>query len=107
MSAPYLFTPVPAFTLPVSTGQDLYVDFQNQSGNYAEGTVGSLQIDTPTQTVVAATLSGIHATVVVPASTCDTILSKTLWRFIITLPSGVNVVPCNGQVQRFDGKPTS
>ena len=104
-----LFTPPAMFTLPLAQGQDLSIDFQNQDSsqnplNYANGTTVTLQIDAPTQIVADAIVSTFHATVLVPAATVDAVTSRTLWRCIVTLPNGTNVVPCNGTVARFDGK---
>lgn len=117
MTAPVLFAPPSVYTLPLSLGQDLVVDFQRQDStggtpvftDYDVGTTVTLQIDPPlgttaVQLAAQAVITGYHAVVTVPSTTTDLIVKRVLWRAIITLPDGTHLVPVNGLVARYDGK---
>lgn len=109
-----LFAPPSIFDLPLSLGKDLIVDFQRQvtSGtppvgtltNYDDGTVVSLIIDTDPQIVGVATITDYHAVIKILSATTDLIIKRTIWRCLVTLPDGSDLVPCNGLTIRWDGK---
>ena len=105
-----LVNPPKNFTLPLSRGQDLVIDFQNQDTNgasldYPDGTTLTLIIDGAVPVSQAATISGGHAMVFVPYTTTDQILARVTWRCVIDLPGSpdVHIVPCNGTTSRADG----
>lgn len=109
-----LFDPPSIFNLPLSLGKDLVVDFQRQVTSgfppvavdtaYEAGTTVSLIIDTTPPTVAVATINGFHAVVRIPSEVTDHIKSKLLWRCRVSLLDATDLVPCNGQTIRFDGK---
>jgi hypothetical protein len=112
---PNLFNPPASYTLPLSKGQDLVVDFQNQdtSGNplaYADGTTVTLVIDATTQVTAVATISTYHAVCYLPYTSTDLISPSALWRAIAEIPGGlgtpasIEVVLVNGTVVRSDGR---
>jgi len=107
-----LYPPPAVFTLPLSLGRDLSVDFQRQDSlgnavNYASGTTVVLIIDSTPPVNASATVSGNHATVLVASTVVDLIPKGVLWRCRVTLPDTTHVVPANGQVTRWDGKPAT
>lgn len=120
-----LFNPPPAFTLPLSLGGDLHVDFiykpmvVNSSGqpvldsngkpqyavaNYPAGASVKLVIEGEPDIVGNATISGSHAVVHLNYTVTDTVRRGTLWAAIITYADGLDKVICNGKVVRSDGK---
>jgi hypothetical protein len=111
-----LINPPATYELPLTTGRDLVVDFQNQA---ADGTA----IDWPnhaTVTVVieprgaepitaAATIEGNHAVCYISHTVADAVRGTPVWRCKATLPGGLgttnplNDVFVNGLVGRYDG----
>lgn len=114
MTTPFLFTPPPKYTLPLSLGGDLVVDFKNNpSGdgatfvNYASGVAVSLVIDTTSPVTAAATVSGSDANVFIDNTVTDTIPAGTGWRLLVSSPASTSdsvatVVAAYGAVKRFD-----
>jgi hypothetical protein len=103
-----LFDPPRIFSLPLSLGKDLVVDFQRQvSGvpaDYDSGTVVTLIIDTVVPIVGLATITGHHAVVSIPSEVTDAIKAGLLWRCLVTLPDATDLVPANGTTARYDGR---
>src|ERR1700752_3289091 len=100
-----LFNPPAQYTLPLSLGQDLVVDFQNQDTsrnplNYPGGTTVTLVIDTNPQIVADATISTYHAVCYIASTTVDAVSPGVLWRCLAVVaggtgtPSTVEVVLC-------------
>lgn len=117
-----LFTPPASYQLPLSRGQDLVVDFQNQDSNgnavnYPDGATVTLVIDrvaggSPSVST-AATISGNHAVCYLSHTTTDHIYDGAQWRCVAVIPGGlgtpatVNVVLVNGTVSKGDGQMSS
>src|SRR5258708_38746257 len=104
-----LFPTPQNFDLPLSLGQDLSIDFQRQddAGNpldYDIGTTVTLIIDAAEPINGVAIVNGHHANVLVLSEVVDLVKKATLWRCRITLPDNTDIVPCNGQIIRYDGK---
>lgn len=108
-----LVSPPAVFTLPLSKGSDLVVDFQQVDPNnptsfidYATGTTVALVIDASPQIIVNATISGHDALVRMESEVADTVATMTLWRLIVTIPGSpaTETVAVNGTVARFDGR---
>lgn len=112
MTAPNLFDPPPKYTLPLSKGQDLSVDFRNNpSGDgttfvaYDAGVTLTLVIDSDTPTTAVATISTYHAVVKVESTVVDAIPAGKAWRVILSTPTSptTETVAANGKTKRFDG----
>src|SRR5262245_19818611 len=117
--------PFPArFALPLATGGDLYVGFiykplvTDESGepvldadgkrqyavaDYPAGATLALTIDTATPIIVDADIVGAVATVWEDKAVADTVAANLLWRAVLTLADGRDVVLCNGRTMRSDG----
>lgn len=125
MSAPYLWSPPPKFILPFSEGGDCSVNFvykpllvddngspilDNQGKeqypvtDYPVGATVTLTIDTTPPLVVAATITGSVASVVVPQPVADTVPRGAKWNLVLLCPGGQKLVMCNGTTARSDGK---
>lgn len=109
---PNLFNPPGVFALPLSTGGDLVVDFQNNpSGDqttfvdWDAGVTVTLAIDSATPISQAATISTYHAVVKIESTVTDLIPKNTYWRLIVSNPTSptTEIIACNGKVARFDG----
>lgn len=107
-----LFNPPQVFSLPLSLGGDLVVDFQNNpSGDgstfvaWADGVTVTLVIDAATPVMAAATITGAHAVIHVPYALVDVVKAKTLWRLLVVTPGSpsTETVAVNGLVVRADG----
>lgn len=112
----YVVPPTPIEDLPVTEGKDIIVDFQRTdptSGDpvdYDVGAVVSLIIETDPPIVATATPDGFHAICRIPAEETPpaTVKQGTQWRCEVAVPDGgdtIGLVPMNGRVVRFDGKP--
>jgi hypothetical protein len=108
-----LVSPPAVFTLPLSKGSDLVVDFQQVDPanptafiDYADGTTVALVIDATPQITAAATISGHDALVRVESEVTDLVPNMTLWRLIVTIAGSpaTEIVAVNGTVARFDGR---
>lgn len=115
MTSPNLFNPPARYTLPLSKGQDLVVDFQSKdsAGNpadYAPGAIVTLVLDTATPVTATATVNSDHAICYLPYTDVDQIPPSTVWRVVATIPGGTGTPPtietvlANGTVARFDGR---
>lgn len=108
---PNLFDPPPKYSLPLSKGGDLSVDFRNNpSGDgetfvdYDSGVTVTLVVDTTPATAVDAVVSTSHAAVKIESEVTDTIANNTKWRLIVsslTSPT-TETVAAYGTVKRFD-----
>jgi hypothetical protein len=106
-----LFDPPPVYTLPLSLGGDLSVDFQNNpSGDnqtfvdYGVGVTVTLVIDTDPALEVDADVTDYHAVVKVESEVTDLIDTDTKWRLIVASPTTptTETVAARGKVKRFD-----
>lgn len=110
MTTPFLFDPPPRYTLPLSKGGDLAVQFLNDPNNdntyvdYDAGVTVTLKVDTPSPLSVAASISGHTATVKVESTVTDLIEANVSWRLIISTPTSpsTEVVAAYGKTKRFD-----
>lgn len=111
-TTPNLFDPPPKYTLPLSKGQDLSVDFRNNpSGDgttfvdYDPGVTVTLTIETDTPIAQAATIDGHHAYVKVESTLTDPIKDGKAWRVVVSTPTTptTETVGANGKTKRFDG----
>lgn len=120
-----LFDPPAKFSLPLSLGDDLNVDFiykpqvldgdgnpvlgEDNKPTYAEadwpeGATVTLVIDTSPPLKAEATVAGSHALVLVDYLVADQIKRGVLWRLVLTTSDGIDTVMVNGTVTRQDGK---
>jgi hypothetical protein len=111
-----LYRPPLVCNLPLSTGQDLLVDFQCQDGDgnpvdYPDGVTVTLVIELWRLGLVSApaVMSGANAVCFVAHQTTDQMDDGTIWRCQVTTPGSlgtpatINVVPVNGTTKRYDG----
>jgi hypothetical protein len=120
VAATNLFAPPAVYTLPLTKGRDLVIDFKQKMPDgegvlvyteYGEGVEVLLIIDTAPEPIVAeAVIDGYHAVVKVESDITDDIPGGTYWRCLVSIPDNgseattTDLVPCNGRVSRFDGK---
>ena len=106
-----LFEPPPKYTLPLSRGGDLSVDFRNNpSGDgitfiaYDLGVTVTLIIDTVTPISAVAVINSYHATVKIESGVADTIDSGIGWRLILSSPTSptTETIAAYGKTKRFD-----
>lgn len=107
-----MLIPAPtSFSLPLSLGGDLVIDFQQVDPvtkspvAYGGGITLTLIIDANTPITALATISVADATVQIESSVCDTIKAGTPFRLIERVPGSpaTNTVVLYGNVTRFDG----
>lgn len=111
-----LGSPPPVCNLPLSTGQDLVVDFECQDGNgnsvdYPDGVSVTLIVELWRLGLVSApaVMTGSHAVCYVSHQTTDQLDDGTIWRCQVTAPGSlgtpptINLVPVNGTTKRYDG----
>ena len=119
-----LFPEPPAYELPLSTGNDLVVNFlykpllvdedgpvldgngkkQFVEADYPDGAVVKLIIEGGEEnTEITAEIVGSMATAFADHSLLDVIKSKKKWRSVVTYVSGIDKVMCNGLTKRYDG----
>lgn len=112
----YVVPPPPIEDLPVTEGKDIIVDFQRTDPashaplDYDDGSIVSLIIETTPPIIATATPEGSHAICRIPADQTppETVKQGTLWRCEVAVVDGadtIGLVPMNGRVVRFDGKP--
>lgn len=105
-----LFEPPPKYTLPLSKGGDLVVDFRNDPNNdedyvdYDSGVTVTLIVETDPALEVEADITGHHAVVKIESTVADTIPTGTVWRLIHSSPTdpSTETVAAYGKVKRFD-----
>lgn len=110
-----LIDPTPTFSLPVSAGGAVVVNFQQVDPgdestfvDYGVGVSVTLTIDTTPPIVAEAVVSGHDAVVRVEADSTSAVAMPrgTLWRVVVTTPGDppTPIVGANGTVARYDGK---
>lgn len=109
-----LFDPPPVYSLPISRGGDLIVDFKNKVPDsspatyedYPVGVTVVLVIDTDAPVTATAAISTHHAVVRIESEVADTIPKSKLWRCIYRVAGSpvTDVIVANGQTERHDGK---
>lgn len=105
-----LFEPPPKYTLPLSKGGDLAVQFLNDPNDdenyvdYGAGVTVTLIIDTDPVTTAVAAISGHTATVKIESSVTDLIAANSAWRLIVSNPTvpTTEIVAANGKTKRYD-----
>lgn len=120
-----LFTAPQEFSLPLSKGGDLFVEFvympakldsggnvvRDDQGNivyetkdYPQGSTVTLTIEGSPKVVQQANISGEVAKVLVDHTKLDSIQYSVLWRLVLTNKDGIDTVIANGYTVRRDGE---
>jgi hypothetical protein len=103
----YIGTPPQTFVIPVTLGADREftvsrVDSGNNPVNWSATVSIAIDINKSSPTVIAATVTGSQAVVLIPSAVCDQVTNFTGWR-ISMLASGLTTPIAVGKFERDDG----
>jgi hypothetical protein len=103
----YIGAPPQKFVIPVTLGADREftinrVDSSNNPVNWSATVSIAIDINPASPTIVAATVTGNQAVVLLPSATCDQVTNYTRWRLYMDA-SGLTTPIAVGMFERDDG----